>query len=85
MAETVEGIEAILRAGAGVEGVRDIKSIHLGPHDVVVTAAVDFTDGDSAGDVERSIAAMGAAVKEALPDVTQIFIAPTSFGVGKPE
>ena len=78
--ETVAGIETILRAGAGVEGVRDIKSIHLGPHDVVVTAAVDFVDSGSAGDVEQSIAAMGEAVRAALPDVTQIFIAPTSFG-----
>jgi cation diffusion facilitator family transporter len=72
-------VERLIRAGEGVEQVRDINSVHLGPHDIVVTAAVDFNDGLSAGDVERSIAAMTAAVMAAQADVKRVYLAPVSL------
>ena len=72
-------IERLIRDGTGVAGVRDINSVHLGPHDIVVTAAVDFDDRLSAAEVERSVAAIRAAVREAQADVRHLYLAPTSF------
>lgn len=75
----VGDIEGLLRSDDGVEDVRDIASVHLGPHDIVVTAAVDFRDSLNAADVERIIAGLTAKVQAAQPDVKRLFIAPTSF------
>lgn len=75
----IDKVEGLIGAGEGVEGVREITSVHLGPHDIVVTAAVDFDDGLSAGEVERSIVAIVAAVQAAQPDVKRLYLAPTSF------
>ena len=72
-------VERLIRAAPGVTGVRDISSAHLGPHDVLVTAAVDFEDAVPAGEVERIVARIVAAVRAAQPDVRQLFLAPTSF------
>ncbi|PSJ36745.1 cation diffusion facilitator family transporter [Allosphingosinicella deserti] len=72
-------IERLIRDGEGVAEVRDIASVHLGPHDIVVTAAVDFNDRLSAAEVERSVAAICAAVREAQADVRHLYLAPTSF------
>lgn len=73
-------IERLILAGDGVQGVREINSVHLGPHDIVVTAAVDFDDAWSAGDVERSIAAIVANVQMSQSDVKRLYLAPTAFG-----
>ena len=75
----IADIERLIRDGTGVAGVRDINSVHLGPHDIVVTAAVDFDDRLSAAEVERSVAAIRAAVREAQADVRHLYLAPTSF------
>lgn len=72
-------VERLIGAGEGVAGVRDIHSSHLGPHDIVITAAVDFDDALTAGDVERIARDIAARIRAAQPDVTRVFLAPTSF------
>ncbi|QAY76746.1 cation diffusion facilitator family transporter [Sphingosinicella sp. BN140058] len=72
-------IERLIRAGRGVDDVRDINSVHLGPHDIAVTAAVDFDDRLTAADVERSVADICAAVQKAQADVRHLYLAPTAF------
>jgi len=79
MPEVLEEVERLLGSAEGVEEVRDIYSVHLGPHDIVVTAAVDFDDRLTAADVERIIAGLVESVRAAQPDVRRLFIAPTSF------
>lgn len=75
----LQDIERRIAAHPAVVGVREISSVHLGPHDIVVTAAVDFHDEVPAGEVEKAVAALGAEVQAAQPDVRRIFLAPTSF------
>lgn len=76
----LQDVERMIRSGEGVEGVREINSVHLGPHDILVTAAVDFRDTLTAGDIERSIAALVERIRSAQPDVKKVYLAPTSFG-----
>lgn len=75
----IADVERLIRAEPGVDGVRDIRSIHLGPHDVLITAAVDFENNLPAGDVERIVAALGDVVRTAQPDVKRLFLSPTAF------
>ena len=77
--ELLASVERLICDGQGVVGVRDIFSSHLGPHHVVVTAAVDFEDSLPAGDVERVVAHIGDRVRSAQPDIKHLFLAPTSF------
>ena len=77
--EVLADVERLICAEAGVNGVRDITSVHLGPHDICVTAAVDFNDEVPAGEVERVVARILAAVQQAQPDVKRLFLAPTSL------
>jgi divalent metal cation (Fe/Co/Zn/Cd) transporter len=77
--EVLDDIERLICAEQTVNGVRDITSVHLGPHDIFVTAAVDFNDEVPAGEVERVIARIGELVRAAQPDVKRLFLAPTSL------
>ena len=77
--EVVEEIRRLICAEPHVKGVRDINSVHLGPHDIVVTACVDFEDSVPAGEVERVAAGLSARVRTAFPDVSHLFLAPTSL------
>lgn len=81
-APLIEAVEWRIRAEPSVADVRDINSVHLGPHDVIVTAAVDFEDSVPAGEVERIVARIIAEVRSAQPDVRQLFLAPISFARG---
>ena len=78
--EVLADIERLICAEPGVAGVRDINSVHLGPNDIFVTAAVDFDDDLPVGDVERAVASIVEAVRAAQPDVKRLFLAPTSLG-----
>ena len=77
--EVLDDIERLIRAEASINGVRDITSVHLGPHDIIVTAAVDFDDEVPAGEVERIVARILEAVQTAQPDVKRLFLAPTTL------
>lgn len=76
----LQDVERMIQSGEGVDGVREINSVHLGPHDILVTAAVNFRDTLTAGDIERSIAALVERIRSAQPDVKKVYLAPTSFG-----
>lgn len=72
-------VERLIRNDPRVSGVRDIASVHLGPHDIIVTAAVDFDDRLGAGDVERCVQMLVSAIMAAQPDVKKVYLAPTSL------
>lgn len=75
----IADIEMQLAKAAGVTGVRNVRSTHLGPHDIVVTAEVDFEDTLAAGTVEQTIMSVGTAIRAAYPDVKHLSLMPTSF------
>jgi len=72
-------IERMIALAPGVDGVRDLLSTHLGPHDIAITVAVDFDDALSAGRIEDEIAALTAAIRRCHPDVKHLSLVPTSF------
>ena len=80
----IDDVRRIIAAAPGIDGVRDLHSTHLGPHDIVVTAAVDFDDALSAGEVETRIAALVAQISAAHPDIKHLSLVPTSFKTASP-
>jgi cation diffusion facilitator family transporter len=77
--DVLSEIERLVLAETGVAGVRDIASVHLGPHDILVTASVDFDDAIPAGEVERVVARIVERVRAVQPDVKRLVLAPVSF------
>ena len=72
-------IEATIACAEGIDGVRDLLSTHLGPHDIAVTVAVDFDDRLTAAMVETRVAELTAAIQARYPDVKHLSLVPTSF------
>lgn len=61
-------------AEKGVERVNELRSMHFGPHDVLVTLSLDFVDSISAGEVERIVTRLEVAITQAMPEISQVFI-----------
>ena len=77
--ETVQaGLRAIIEDETGlgrpITCVNTIKTMHLGPDDILVVASVDFDDGVSARTVEVTNARIEAEIKRRFPQVRQLFL-----------
>ena len=75
----VSGIEAIATENAGIERLNEIRTLHFGPEDVLVTLSLDFVDEIDAGDIESIISTMEQRIKQAYPEVTRVYIEAQSW------
>ena len=76
--EEREEIERVLEAHAGVDRVVELLTVVLGPGALLVAARIDLVDGQDAHAAERLAAELDGAVRDAVPDVTEVFLDPTS-------
>lgn len=67
-------IKAESGAGKPIRVINEIRTMHLGPQDVLVAASVDFHDSETAASVEATTARLERAVKAKYPEVQQFFI-----------
>lgn len=74
----LSGINRILKKEIGPKGallaVNEIRTMHLGPDDVLVAASVDAVDGIPAEEVEALTSELEAAIKEKYPEVRRLYI-----------
>jgi cation diffusion facilitator family transporter len=72
------GIERILAGEVCARGpllaINEIRTMHLGPDDVLVAASVDAIDGLPAEEVEALTSRLEGAIKEQFPVVRRLFI-----------
>lgn len=76
---TIENREAIEAAilGSGVEAIIHLKTLHLGPEELLVAAKIAVVESDDGQHIAREIDAAELAIREALPDMTfQIYLEP---------
>lgn len=71
---TRQGIEAIARAEPGVEGLNDARTMHFGPHEILVALSLDFRDDLTAAEVEDTVARLERTIRAAFPQVGRIYI-----------
>ncbi|MFI5957194.1 cation diffusion facilitator family transporter [Cryptosporangium sp. NPDC051539] len=69
-------IRRTLNETPGVVDVMMLYTQHLGPHELLVAAKVDFTD-DGADDIERTAEEAERRLKEAIPALREVFLDPT--------
>lgn len=70
-------IERVLEASPQIEEVIELLTMVLGPNALLVAARVDLADAPTAEEVERAMTDVAQDVREAVPDVTEVFLDPT--------
>ena len=70
----IGGIRAIAMNEAGVLGVNELRTMHLGPKDILLNISLDFGGSLTADDVEQLISKLERDIKAAYPAVTRIFV-----------
>lgn len=73
--EHASAIEAAL-VGPGVASVIHLKTLHLGPDEILVAAKVEVVDTDSAAGIARAIDDAEARVRSAVPLRAMIYLEP---------
>lgn len=77
--EAVARITAALTGTDGVEAVIHLKTMHLGPEELLVAAKIAVTATDSAADIAATIDAAEARVRTAEPLASSIYLEPDLY------
>jgi cation diffusion facilitator family transporter len=77
--ESVHKIEQALTASPGVERVIHMKTLHLGPEEVLVAAKIGVDRGDSASAVAEIINRAEVNIRTAEPMVTALYLEPDIY------
>jgi cation diffusion facilitator family transporter len=80
--EEREAMERIIERHDAVVEVKELLTMALGPNALLVAARVDLEDGLDGGGVEQAHTEIDEALREAIPDVTEVFLDPTPPGDG---
>ena len=62
------------KSGA-IRRIHSIRTMHLGPEDVLATARIDFEDTVSAARVEGIVGDLEEAIKARFPEIRHLFLA----------
>ena len=58
----------------GVDRLNEIRTLHRGPHDVLLAVSIDFKNNLTVGKVENAIYKLELAIKERFPEVKRLYI-----------
>jgi len=74
--DVVAAIRQAIGSTDGVEAVIDLRTIHVGPDDLVIAAGIVVDPSENAIDITRAIAEAGARARRVAPFRTVIYIEP---------
>jgi cation diffusion facilitator family transporter len=72
--EERETMERVIERHPDVVEVRELLTMALGPSALLVAARVDLDDRIDAGRIERTATELDRALRDAVPDVTEVFL-----------
>ena len=73
-AETLEEIEKLAEAQAGVKNVINPLTMHFGPHTILLTVDIEFDEELSAAEVEETVDRLEKSIRQKYPDIKHIYI-----------
>jgi cation diffusion facilitator family transporter len=82
--EVVSGIRELAASFADIDHVNEVLTNHFGPYYILVNLSVDFRNEATAGDAERTIAALAEQIKDRFPDVRKVFVEVEARGATPP-
>lgn len=74
--EIQHDITAALESSDGILGIIHMKTLHLGPEELLVAAKIDVSGTDSAAEIARAIDRAEAAIRQAVPSARLIYLEP---------
>ncbi|MBK6762563.1 MAG: cation diffusion facilitator family transporter [Micrococcales bacterium] len=74
--EQEEAIRAALAGAPGIDRVIHLKTLHVGPDDILVAAKIAIRGQDDAATIARGIDGAEACVREAVPSARYIYLEP---------
>jgi cation diffusion facilitator family transporter len=77
--EHVQAIEAAIADGPEVESIIHMKTLHLGPEELLVAAKIAVRATDSAAEVAKGIDAAEARIRAAVPIARVIYLEPDIY------
>ena len=80
--ESVKRIEGAMVGTAGVERIIHMKTLHLGPEEILVAAKIGVRPTANADEVAETIDRAEVAIREAEPMVTALYLEPDIFKEG---
>lgn len=83
-AEQVLEIERAILSGPEVEGVIHMRTVHLGPEELLVAAKIAVRHHESASDIARGIDAAEIRIRAAVPIARVIYLEPDIFRASEP-
>ena len=86
--EEVAAIRAALESSDGVDRVIHLRTLHVGPDELLVAAKIAVAHGDTGSEIAQDIDAAEVAVRAAVPTARYVFLEPdldrTPSGVEDP-
>ncbi len=70
----VEGCRALLNGDRRVTRVADVRTMHLGPSEILLAADLDFADGLTSQEVEAATAELETKLRRNFPEVRRIYL-----------
>ncbi|MEE8271729.1 MAG: cation diffusion facilitator family transporter [Alphaproteobacteria bacterium] len=77
--EVNAGIAEIAGKAPGVGRINELRTMHLGPQDVLLNISLDFEDTLTAGEIEECISTLEDGIRSAYPEITRLFIEAQSW------
>lgn len=78
----VRAVKALAEGDAAVRAVQSPLTMHFGPHNVLLTMAVEFKPHLTGAELVAGVDRLQAGIKKKFPQVTRIFIEADSFTDG---
>ncbi len=73
-AKTIEAIHRIASASDAVMTVNELRTMHMGPHDILLALSLDVHDNLESGYVEDAVYDIEKAIRAELPDVKRLYV-----------
>lgn len=70
----VEGIRQLVAADPNVERINELRTMHLGPSDILLAMSLDFKDGRQTAGIEAAVFDLERAIKTRWPDVRRVYL-----------
>lgn len=73
-----EQLRRVISRHEGVAGVRDLRTMYIGPEALLVAARIDLSNALSSDEIEQLSAEIDRDLRDEVPAVDQVFLDPTS-------
>ena len=70
----IKGIRKLANEQPEVLGINELRTMHLGPDDVLLALSLDFKNNLNAGQVEVTVSRLEKQIKERYQEIRRVFI-----------